>query len=362
MSPGRARLATLDPVLQSFGQGNTRTHFATGDQPWGQPSPILRQIPIKLSSRGAAGRGLAGARPLLSPLRQADAGISFGTGEPEGGRLIVQGEQVTLLDKNGATLGSFEFEGRDIQKAVQEVLDSHVPRVDEAIIAGACGEQQAESVSNTSIMSALWDSQSSATSGGQTAEKHRIASFIFSKNEIYDCQTKEYTSSIFIYFAHDDGSTSIQGIGVKSSPSSPLATPTPTVKPTTRPTAIPTVKPTQSSVSIGGASCTFVSRYDITESLTTESFDVVISGTATGPVGDVLVMGLSGKLFPLRIELTSAWTPFGPGAAKREPGDPETTAWTARVSVESQTPDAAGSFSFGGVQRAVTRVTCPWEE
>ena len=66
VSPGRARLATLDPVLQSFEQGNTRTYLATGDQPWGQPSPILRQIPIKLSSRGTAGRGLAGARPLLS--------------------------------------------------------------------------------------------------------------------------------------------------------------------------------------------------------------------------------------------------------------------------------------------------------
>ena len=149
----------------------------------------------------------------------------------------------------------------------------------------------------------------------------------------------------------------------KPTPPSPLDTPTraPTLSPTLTPPT-PTPRTTQFSVSIGSATCTFVGRYDITESLTTEYFDVLISGTATGVVGDVLVMGLSGKLFPRRTEFTSAWTGFGSGAAKREPGDPETTTWTARVSVESQTPDAAGSFSFGGVRRASTSVTCPWQE
>ena len=80
--PGRARLATIGPLLHSFRQGNLRIALATGDRPWDQPSPILKQTPMKLSSQGAAGRkraDLARVRQLHQPLGQGDAAIAFGT-------------------------------------------------------------------------------------------------------------------------------------------------------------------------------------------------------------------------------------------------------------------------------------------
>jgi len=110
--PGRARLATQGPVLPSFGYGNLRIALANVYQPWNQPSPKLKLLPIAPTSRGDVGRKSAGPTEvptLLQPSRQSGAGIGFGTGEPPGGLLIVQGDQVTLVDENGATLARFEF-------------------------------------------------------------------------------------------------------------------------------------------------------------------------------------------------------------------------------------------------------------
>ena len=157
----------------------------------------------------------------------------------------------------------------------------------------------------------------------------------------------------------------------RPAPPSPLDTPTPMLTATRTPTRAPTLSPTLTpptptprttrfSVSIGGATCTIVSRYDIDEiSLTTEYFDGNFSGTFTGSVGEILAIGYTGNLVPFSIDLTSAWTPFGFGVDKREPGDPEGTTWTARLSVSSIRPDATSTFSVRG---ASTRVTCPWEE
>ena len=292
---------------------------------------LLRATPLTLSSRRAAGRKLASpARvgQLLQPLEQGDAAIAFGTGEPEGGRLILQGEQITLVDKDGATLARFGFEGRNMQQSVQEVLASDVPPVHEEAIARGCGDG-ALNVSNVSIVSALWDISSSITSDGQTSEEQTTASFIFSKNEIYDCQTKEYTSRLIIDFTFEDGSTSVQGLGVVSSPSSAPPTPTPTATPTATPTPTATATPTPASIPFV-ASMTSLSCLGSEPLFPGSSIIVydsyIATGTASGPVGTILAGTVDS-------DSCSAWG----DDCTRGPDDPPTTEW-----------QYLGGFAVGG--------------
>ena len=263
-------------------------------------------------------------------------------------------------------------------------MDSDVQPPHEEAIASACREG-AETINNTNLISSLWDS-SSVTSSGQTGKKQALASLIAAKDETYDCQTKEYTSSFIIDFSHDDGSTAVQGLAVKSSPSAlaptptpvptptptpppapaatptPEPTPTPTATPTPRPTPTtsptPTVPPTPSptpqpgSVLIQAVSCTFVNRSEFSNRVD-EEFDATISVTVTGPVGttfsvtrvhtDTAQLGFS--------EYTSSWTgSFNTG--RRAPGDPETNTWSESLRVHTFNPQRPISQGPIHLQRA----------
>ena len=408
--PGRANLATVAPVIQFFRPVIARMAVATDYRRWNQPSPILNQTPVKPLSQVSAGNSMAGLEfvsNLLQSLRQGDAGIAFGTGEPPGGQLIVQGEQVTLVDENGSTLARYEFKGRNMQEEVQAVLDSDVQPPHEEAIASACREG-AETISNTNLISSLWDS-SSVTSSGQTGESQVLASLIASKNETYDCQTKEYTSSFIIDFSHDDGSTAVQALAVKSSPSTLAPTPTPVPTPTPTPTSAPTPTPTQTptptatpaptqtpsptptptatppptvpltpsptpqpgSVLIQAVSCTFVNRSEFTNGVD-EEFDATISVTVTGPVGTTFsVTRVHTATAQLGFsEYASSWTgSFNTG--RRGPGDPETNTWSESLRVH--TFNALGQQVSGTILFTATVtdsyesretsqiVTCPWQ-
>ena len=378
---------------------------------------VLREAPEEALSQGVAGQGrvvLTLVRQLVQPLEQGDAAIAFGTGEPPGGQLIVQDEQVTLVDSTGSTLARFDFEGRNMQEAVQDVMASDVAPPSEEAIARACGEG-ALSISNTNLFSALWESSQSITSRGQTTETQEIASLTALNTQQYDCQTKEYTSSFTINFT--GGSSGIEGIAVKSGPSSrratppptatptaaptstptptatptaaptptpmptatltpaPTATPTLTATPTPPPTATPTPTPTvqPGSVLIEAASCSFVSRIEFYNAVT-EEFEVTISGTVMGPVGatfslkwdltDTAPFGFG--------EFTSSWTRLGLlSSARREAGDPETATWSERFRVRTTNEPGqqrSGTVRFtASVTTSVTisetsrEVTCPWQ-
>ena len=399
---GRARLATLGPVSQSFRQVDLRIAFATGDRPWDQPSPILKQTPMKLSSQRAAGPKQAGQR--LQTLGQSDAGIAFGTGEPLGGQLIVLGDQVTLVDNTGSTLARFKFKGRNMEEAVQDVLASDVAPPDEEAIALGCGEG-ALSIVNVNLFSALHDFTQETTSGSQTTSNMGIADFIASKSEVYDCQTKEYSSELLISFAVEEGDTGNQGIAVNISPSSPRSTltpeatptliptpapsptlaptptPTPTLTPTPTPTPtatltptvtpMPTPTPQPGSVMIQAASCTFVSRSEFPNGVD-EEFDVPIFVTVTGPVGTTFAvtrvhtataqLGFS--------EYTSSWT-GGFNTGRRELGDPEANTWNESLRVHTFNEpgqERSGTIlftatvtdSYGNTETSQV-VTCPWQ-
>jgi len=346
--PGRARLTMLGLVLQPLGQGNLRIALATGDL---EPA------------------GLTRVRQLFQPLGQGDAAIAFGTGEPPGGQLIVEGEQVTLVAKTGSTLARFEFKGRNMQEAVQNVLDSDVAPPSQEAIARACGEG-ALSISNTNLFSAVWDFSQSITSRGQTTETQEIASLAAFHTEEYDCQTKKYTSSFMISFI--DGSTDSVGIAVKNSPSSPRATPTPSLTPTPSPTptstalpapapsptptptptATPTPTPTPTiqpgSVLIEATSCTFFKRQEFFNGVD-EEFDVTISGTVMGPVGSTFrLTWVITHAAPLGFgDFISSWSRLGTlSSVRRELGDPETGVWTDGFRVHT--------FNVTGQQRSGT--------
>jgi len=194
---GRALLTIPGPAIRSSGLDNLGIALGTGDQPWDQQSLNLKQTTLEPSSQGAAGpqrAGRVGVRPLLHPLMQDAVGIGFGTGEPPGGLLIVQGDQVTLVDETGATLARFEFAGRKLQELVQDVLDSDVQPPNEESIARGCRNGDDIIVSNTSLFTLLWDASRNNTSSGQTIESQTVTSVSAFKNEIYNCKTMKYTS------------------------------------------------------------------------------------------------------------------------------------------------------------------------
>ena len=410
--PRPARVAMRVPPLRSLGRRNLWNASPANEGLWGQAGSIPRRTRAESLSLGPAGPVQASTTRLRQPLRisgQGDAAIVFGTGEPPGGQLVVRGEQVTLVGKNGSTLAHFEFTGRNMQEGVQEVLDSDVAPPNEEVVEQAC-EDGALAVMDVNLLSALWDFSESRTSGDQTIEGQRVASLAASKEEKFDCESKERTVSFLISFT--DGSTGIQAIAVKIGPSSYDATltptPTPTLTPTPTPTLTPTLTPTPTptltptltptatpsptptptptatppptptarpgSVSIGTASCTFVTRTDFGNIGVDEEFDVSISGTVTGPEGATFSLGrVHTAAAQLGFgEFASSWTPLGTlSSARRQAGDAEAATWSFLFRVHTfNDPGQAQSGTIRFTASVTTSVniaetsllvTCPWQ-
>ena len=105
----------------------------------------------------------------------------------------------------------------------------------------------------------------------------------------------------------------------------PTATPTPTVT---------------ASVVIEAGSCTLTNR-SVAGGFVRNDFDVVFSGSGTGPVGALLDVGFSTSgVGPTSSGVfTSTWTevPFL-SAARRQSGDPESVTWSYSVTVQTTHP------------------------
>ena len=350
---------------------------------------------------------LTQARRPLPVFGRSNAAIVVGTGEPKGGLLTVDGEQVTLTDGTGATLASFAFTGRNMETGIQQVLDSEVAPPNEEAIERACADG-ALAIMNVSLLSALWDFSQSETLGGQITEGQGIASLSASKEERYDCETRERTSSFFISFT--DGRSGHQAIAVKSGPSSYVAPPTPTPTPTPSPTPTATSLPTPSpspttspttmatptstptftptatasptpsptpqpgTVSIGAATCTFVSRNDFGNIGVDEEFDVIVSGTVTGPAGATFALsGVHTDAAQIGFtDFSSSWTMLGTlSSARREAGDPETGTWNSSFRVHTFNDPGqqqSGTILFTAsvttsfdLTETAQLVTCPWQ-
>ncbi|MDP3062611.1 MAG: hypothetical protein Q8O40_05300, partial [Chloroflexota bacterium] len=114
---------------------------------------------------------------------------------------------------------------------------------------------------------------------------------------------------------------SITVTGTAPTPTPPSPTPTP------RPTATPTAVQIPISFAITSASC----RYLRSTGPVDREYEVLVSGTAAGPVGALLVMpSLPGYI---RLSWSSSWGD-GTGTsryAERQPSQPGSTSWTATL-------------------------------
>ncbi len=116
----------------------------------------------------------------------------------------------------------------------------------------------------------------------------------------------------------------------------PTPTPTPTATPTRTPTPTPTtIASTPLAFAITSASCQYLrgTGYD-------RLFELLVSGTASGPIYARLV--LPSQAGYTSMDWTSSWGNRTSSVVDRQAGDPATTTWTARIVIGPGTKTVSG--------------------
>lgn len=170
-----------------------------------QSSPPLSALVLPADAGAGLFINRTGQYDFGIALADSRTGMSFAIINPPGGWIVVQGDQVTLLDRGKHVLTKFRFEGRNIEQEARDVMNGYVAPPDEQMIASAYTGRSG-SVANSKIFSAFWDFTESHTGDGLNKEKQKMADFIISNTENYDCEKDKYGSYIFVSFQdHQDG-------------------------------------------------------------------------------------------------------------------------------------------------------------
>ncbi|MBI2009495.1 DUF4190 domain-containing protein [Candidatus Saccharibacteria bacterium] len=134
--------------------------------------------------------------------------LVFSTAEPAGGRIVIDGDQVTLLNEWGGTLGQYTFTGTNVLKAIQDVLDSKIPPPSDS---QRC-EQGVSSVDNARVFVAHWDTQKEIKKNGQKTSSNEAVAIGGQSVGSYDCQTKQRRAYVIIDFRGEINGRSFESL------------------------------------------------------------------------------------------------------------------------------------------------------
>jgi hypothetical protein len=147
------------------------------------------------STPGAsAGRAAVRRNGRRVPPKVSTSAVTFRAGNNQGGRIEIDGDGVTYVDKDGKMVGRHKFGGLNVPR---DVVDAPVPPPSRRIVAADCSRNPGGTSENVTIITM---SESFMDSSGRRS----YYSLLIAKHAAVDCRTRRRASEVRVNFSGAD--------------------------------------------------------------------------------------------------------------------------------------------------------------